>query len=93
MRSTLCSHKCPHPPTPPPPTTDKNCANRYVSSSLNGSTITGYFDTDFATGKVRMTPLNLNRTNGPGSLLCIVMVSGTCASYTGLCNAHDGSCL
>ena len=90
---TLCSHPLPRPATPTPETTDKSCANFYVSSSLNDSTITGYFDTNFPSGKIRMTSLNLNRTNGPGSLLCIVMVSGTCSSYTGLCNGHDGSCL
>ncbi len=52
------------------------CSTQFIGATLNGVKKTAYFDTNFATGKIRITPLNLNQAQATGSTLCIQMKNG-----------------
>ena len=71
---------------------DTTCAPHFVGATLNGKKRTAYFDTGFPTGKIRITPLNLNQTTATNSVLCITMADTGCDNYMSLCNNHDGTC-
>eukprot|EP00955_Chlamydomonas_euryale_P114244 366261-Chlamydomonas_euryale.AAC.1 len=74
----------------------KDCKPQYDAAYLNGTWRTSYFDTEFATGKIRVTALNLPPTTAPGSEICFRFDYGpmgsTCNTFQNTCEAGDGSC-
>ncbi|GAX78627.1 hypothetical protein CEUSTIGMA_g6066.t1, partial [Chlamydomonas eustigma] len=69
------------------------CAPQFLSATLNGRKVTTYFDTEFPTGRIRVTPLNLNVSRASGAQLCVQMKNGGCDSYSSLCANGDGTCM
>jgi hypothetical protein len=89
---TLTNLTCPN-LDPRPPTPDLACEDNFLGATLNGTTRTAYFDDEFATGKIRVTSLNLDASEAPGSKLCFRMkLAPTCNTFATLCEQGDGSC-
>eukprot|EP00195_Chlamydomonas_chlamydogama_P008121 CAMPEP_0202902296 /NCGR_PEP_ID=MMETSP1392-20130828/16775_1 /ASSEMBLY_ACC=CAM_ASM_000868 /TAXON_ID=225041 /ORGANISM="Chlamydomonas chlamydogama, Strain SAG 11-48b" /LENGTH=215 /DNA_ID=CAMNT_0049589043 /DNA_START=201 /DNA_END=845 /DNA_ORIENTATION=+ len=73
--------------------TDKVCANSVVNTTLNGFTKKGstYFKTEFATGVLSITKLDLNgQANISAAELCIFAQS-PCNTYETLFDNRDGT--
>ncbi|GFH27625.1 DUF3707 domain-containing protein, partial [Haematococcus lacustris] len=45
----------------------KDCSTVFMGATINGQTKTAYFDTQFATGKVRVTAVRLNASSADQS--------------------------
>eukprot|EP00798_Chlamydomonas_sp_ICE-L_P029964 gene29964-18031_t len=73
----------------------KTCVSSYMETFVNGNKQNAYYDTDYATGKIRITPLILNATTANGAIITIRMANkgdGVCNSAETFCLLGDGSC-
>eukprot|EP00195_Chlamydomonas_chlamydogama_P007266 CAMPEP_0202900566 /NCGR_PEP_ID=MMETSP1392-20130828/11910_1 /ASSEMBLY_ACC=CAM_ASM_000868 /TAXON_ID=225041 /ORGANISM="Chlamydomonas chlamydogama, Strain SAG 11-48b" /LENGTH=182 /DNA_ID=CAMNT_0049586981 /DNA_START=178 /DNA_END=723 /DNA_ORIENTATION=- len=71
---------------------DKVCQSQFIRAEVNGVTRTTYFDDEFATGKIRITALNMNATRADNAEVCLIMRPTGCNTMQSLCQEHDGSC-
>ncbi|KXZ49739.1 hypothetical protein GPECTOR_20phG10 [Gonium pectorale] len=72
---------------------DKACKPDYTGSWVNGIKRNSYFDTDFATGKIRITPLGMNVASATNSTVCFRFKAGSpCTTYSNLCANAAGMC-
>ncbi|KAG2489104.1 hypothetical protein HYH03_012330 [Edaphochlamys debaryana] len=72
---------------------EETCKSDYINAAVNGVFQNSYFDTDFPTGKIRVTPLRMNVNTATNSTICLRMrANSTCASYSGLCGNSNGMC-
>eukprot|EP00955_Chlamydomonas_euryale_P077911 363049-Chlamydomonas_euryale.AAC.35 len=70
------------------------CAQYFRGATVNGERRTAYFDTNFATGKIRITPIKLAPGQVDGSIvvLTVANVANSCDSVATLCENQDGTC-
>eukprot|EP00198_Chlamydomonas_reinhardtii_P007444 XP_001696781.1 predicted protein [Chlamydomonas reinhardtii] len=72
---------------------EKSCSTQYLGSWVNGVKRNSYFDTDFATGKIRVTPLGMTADSAANTTICLRFQPGaTCGSYPALCGNTAGMC-
>ena len=75
-------------------TTDKTCVNslRGLRATVAGVPKTTYYDTVYATGKVRITSIDKTIKELDGQKVCVLVKEGACDTVFTLCQNKDGSC-
>eukprot|EP00195_Chlamydomonas_chlamydogama_P007818 CAMPEP_0202893022 /NCGR_PEP_ID=MMETSP1392-20130828/2675_1 /ASSEMBLY_ACC=CAM_ASM_000868 /TAXON_ID=225041 /ORGANISM="Chlamydomonas chlamydogama, Strain SAG 11-48b" /LENGTH=224 /DNA_ID=CAMNT_0049577201 /DNA_START=246 /DNA_END=916 /DNA_ORIENTATION=- len=70
----------------------KACEPFFISASVAGFQRTTYFDTQFPTGKIRITNLNMDQFTADRALIVLRMSRNGCNTAATLCQNGDGSC-